>query len=700
MQDGGRSVAFQSTHHVSQPPTGEWRLALARSAPTLVIEIFLKVLILASLGVFLVSVFWGPTRTGALAGMNLLVDLLLFYRVRRGDTRGVAFALALSLWALSSYACWRGYGTHDVGMVVLGLLMMVVALLRPRWQAGLLVGLALAVVWAMGWAEIHGRSRHLLAQVTDYDDIVILSILFVASAAIMRVVVARLSQSLATAHASDRNYKEIFNATHDALFVLNADTGAVLHANAAAKRLVGGSVPNLAGVVFCEVIAAAKDDLTQWLEECRRGAAVTSDRLLTQHERPALWVEMSLRPATIDGQPRILASLRDVHARHRLEEELRQADKLRALGHLAGGVAHDFNNQLTGILASAELLRLEGQRNRPMNPAFVEAIIKCALRSAELTKQLLAFARKARPRREEVDVAALVNDVVNLLQRGLDPHIKVLADPPSQPMLAAADPSLLHSALLNLGINAKESMTGGGELRFALNLVDLPATRAEPLELSPGPYLEIQVRDTGTGMDAATKAQIFDPFFTTKETVTGMGLAAAYGTVRGHGGALTVQSELGKGSTFFVYLPPAPPATQSKSESRLPALVPSQQNLMVWVVDDEPEVALTTLHMLQALGHQTRVFCSSKEASAAFLIDPSGMALCVLDRVMPDQSGDQLLGCFRAQRPALPAVLVSGYSQEQGPAGHPQTILLQKPFGPADLQAAIEQLMPEQLADR
>ncbi|MDX2023419.1 MAG: ATP-binding protein [Deltaproteobacteria bacterium] len=668
--------------------------ALVRTAPGLVLELFLKVLILTSLGVLLVALCWGPPRTAILAGGHLLMDLLLFYRVRRGHTKGAAFGLCLSLWAVASYAAWQGHGTHDAAMVVLGVLMMAAGLLRVRWQSTSILLLTLGAVWAMGWAEMNGHSRTVLAKITGYDDVLILSILFTATWTLMHFLISRLAHSAALAQANDQNYQEIFDATRDALFVLHPSTAEVLNVNAAVGCLMGQPKAQLLGASFADVVNVAKEQMQAWLNECAGGGSVSQDRLLDRGGLPSVWIEINLRGTTLDGHPRVLAVLHDVHARHRLDEELRQADKLRALGHLAGGVAHDFNNQLTGILANAELLRLEHQNHRAMNPAFVDAIIKCAMRSADLTKQLLAFARKARPRREDVDVVALVKDVVGMLQRGLDPRVSVRMELPAGVLSVAADPSLLHNALLNLGINAKEAMPQGGELRFSVGTVSVDSTTASVLQIGAGDCLLIQVKDTGTGMDEATKAQIFDPFFTTKDTGTGMGLAAAYGTVRSHGGALCVQSDPGQGSTFMMYLPLASPLVPSPSETSLPVVWPRHARLTVWVVDDEPDVARTTEHMLKALGHATRGFTNAEAALAAFAVEHAHVSLFILDRVMPERSGDDLLTLLRQRVPQLPAVMVSGYSEDQGPShvATLNTVFVQKPFGPADLAMAIERL--------
>ncbi len=665
----------------------------AADVPALVLDVFLGVLIVASLAIAVTALWIGPRRIFYAASCHALIDLCVLWRLRRGPFENGPLVVAIALWAVVSYAAFLGRGTSDIGMVVLGILMMVAALLRATWQRWLMMLLTLAVIWAMGVGEITGRYHHRLSHLTYWDDLIILSIIFAASAALMRTMVRRLAESLLVANASLHNYKEIFNATNEAIVVLDGQNGYVLDANQAALAMLaeGTGGRDLIGQSVAQPMGLSASELQTWLAQCARGETLAEERPLAMGQAKAFWCELSLRSAVIDGQQRVLAVVRDVDARHRLQEELRQADKLRALGHLAGGVAHDFNNQLTGILANAELIKLEVQSRRPVSELFVDAIIKCALRSADLTRQLLAFARKARPKREEVDVQGLVNDVTEMLKRGLHPGVAVHVQASAKNLLTAGDPSLLHNALLNLGINGQEAMPKGGRLSFETSLVSLAEPQAKALDLNPGAYVLVRVQDTGMGMDESVRAQIFDPFFTTKDAGTGMGLAAAYGTVRSHGGALTVASELRQGSTFSVYLPAASALTRSKSETGLPAFPQAATKLQVMVVDDEPDVAQTTAHMLAAVGHHPHVYNCPHAALQAYVQAPLAFDLAVIDRIMPEVSGDQLLLQLRSHKANLPSVIISGYSDLDVPlkTGSGKTVFLPKPFGPHDLNGAI-----------
>src|SRR5512138_640010 len=250
----------------------------------------------------------------------------------------------------------------------------------------------------------------------------------------------------------------------------------------------------------------------------------------------------------------------DVTERRRMEERLRQAEKLQGIGRLAGGVAHDFNNQLTGILANADFLVGALGGAAELRTA-AEEIRAGAQRSARLTRQLLAFARKGNVVAIPVDVHEAIADVITLLRRSIDKRIAISTDLRAVPSVVIGDPTQLHNALLNLALNARDAMPEGGTLRFATRRVDPPPERRAGLHapLPPGPLVELSVSDDGAGMDAETLAHVFEPFFTTKPAGegTGLGLASVYGTIESHGGAITVASAPGRGTTFTMWLPRA-----------------------------------------------------------------------------------------------------------------------------------------------
>jgi signal transduction histidine kinase len=430
-----------------------------------ILDLFLRVIAGMSLLVAATAAVLGPLRTVVAAAANAALNLFLLWRLRRGHSTGVAFLSSLALLVVSLHAIARGSGIHDVGMVVVAVLMMLSALLERRWQALVIILGAGAGVWLVGTAEVQGWFPFDDDVPPGWDDVVVVTILLLAAAILMRAVVA------------------------------------------------------------------------------------------------------GVRTGLIELQ-------RSQERRRRLEEDLRHAERLRALGELVGGVAHDFNNQLTGVLGGVELLR----RELPGNPTlikYVDDIGAAAERAADLTRQLLATARRAEPRRQKVDLAALAEDVITLLRRTLPGNIRVLAEQGPGSFSTIGDPSLLHSALLNLGVNARDAMPAGGSVTFRLERRSVAPDEASSLDLRPGPHLELSVSDTGTGMDGETLSRIFDPFFTTKKGGTGLGLAAAYGTLRAHGGALTATSTPSRGSCFRLLLPALDPGQAEAADPPARLVAPS-----------------------------------------------------------------------------------------------------------------------------
>ena len=253
----------------------------------------------------------------------------------------------------------------------------------------------------------------------------------------------------------------------------------------------------------------------------------------------------------------MIGAMMDITQRKQLEEELRQAQKMEAVGRLAGGVAHDFNNLLTIITGRTHLVLGKLKADDPVRRS-VEVIQKTADRAAGLTRQLLAFSRKQVLQRSVLDLNAMVADVSTMLRRLIGEDVDLLVTPGPSAGRVNADRAQLEQALMNLAVNARDAMPGGGTLGLETDHVRLgPAPPDRPDALPPGPYAVLRVMDTGTGMDAATQARIFEPFFTTKEPGkgTGLGLSMVHGIVRQHGGAIHVRSVMGGGTTFEIYLP-------------------------------------------------------------------------------------------------------------------------------------------------
>ena len=375
------------------------------------------------------------------------------------------------------------------------------------------------------------------------------------------------------------------------------------------------------------------------------------------------------------------------------ERNLLQAQKMETVGRLAGGVAHDFNNQLTAILSSSEHLveTLGGD-----DVAVVGRIRDAALRSARLVRQLLAFARKEPSRRVPVDLHRTVDEVVALLSHSVDKRIQLHTRLEAEPSLVRGDPDRLHTALLNLALNARDAIPGGGAITFATRRVELDATAcaALPFDVSPGPHLELRVIDTGVGLSEAARAHLFEPFFTTKGagTGSGLGLAEVYGTVQAHQGAITVESAANRGTAFAVLLPAAEGDRPEADRELPPGRPPSRRPLRVLIADDERNVRFSLGLLLRTGGHEVIECANGEEAVRAHQADAARIDVVILDMVMPDMSGKEVLAKIREVAPAVPVIVSSGFSagSELEGAGRGSAVFhLAKPYTAEQLERAL-----------
>jgi signal transduction histidine kinase/ActR/RegA family two-component response regulator len=381
------------------------------------------------------------------------------------------------------------------------------------------------------------------------------------------------------------------------------------------------------------------------------------------------------------------------------ERNLLQAQKMETVGRLAGGVAHDFNNQLTAILSNAEHLgdALDGREEA----GVAHAIRDAALRSARLVKQLLAFARKGPSRLVAVDVHRTIEEVVTLLSHSIDKRIVVGARLEASPSAVRADADRLHTALVNLALNARDAMPDGGTLTFETRRVELDAARcaALPFDLSPGSYLELRVIDTGVGIPEPARAHLFEPFFTTKGVGkgSGLGLAEVYGTMRSHHGAVTVETAAGRGTTFALLFPAAPAlavevAAAGARKDGARAEAPSQRRLRVLLADDERNVRLSLGLLLRTSGHEVVECEGGEHAVATYRQNPQRIDVVILDMMMPDLSGRDVFSRLRSARPDVPVIVSSGFSAGSdldALRGEPGVFYLAKPYTTDQLDCAL-----------
>ncbi len=379
----------------------------------------------------------------------------------------------------------------------------------------------------------------------------------------------------------------------------------------------------------------------------------------------------------------------DVTTRKEADAQLAQAQKMDAIGQLTGGVAHDFNNLLTPIVGSLDMVRRR-HKDDERTQRMVGGALQAAERAATLTQRLLAFARRQALQPKAVDIAALIDGLADLIRRSLGPTIKVVMEVPTGLPTARVDPNQLELALLNLAINARDAMPGGGQLRITVAGATVEERNATGL--SAGRYLRIQASDTGIGMDKATLARATEPFFSTKGVGkgTGLGLSMIHGLAAQSGGTLTLASEPGRGTTVELWLPATGEEPEAVTDHRSEP-VPARRAAKVLLVDDEDIVRAATADMLRDIGYDVIEASSGSQALAA-LRGGVDVDLLVTDYLMPGMTGAALITELRSSGHTLPVLLITGYAATGAdvPTNVPR---LAKPFRQVDLSARVDELL-------
>jgi PAS domain S-box-containing protein len=393
----------------------------------------------------------------------------------------------------------------------------------------------------------------------------------------------------------------------------------------------------------------------------------------------------------------------DITERKRLEEELLQSQKMDSLGRLAGGVAHDFNNLLTVIRGYADVLSRELSEGDPRF-SEVREIRRAADRATALTRQLLALSRRQVLVPREVDLNSLVQEMEQMLLRVIGENFSIVTLRGPDVGLVRADPGQLEQVLLNLAVNARDAMPGGGTLTIDTSRMILPAGRDEPATrgVPPGDYTVLRVADTGIGMDRETMAKIFEPFFTTKPLGegTGLGLSTVYGIVQQSSGSITVESELGAGTTFRIFLPRLAEGAVAPTDTPAAGILrPARRRRnTVLLVEDDDGVRQLTRRILEDFGFGILEARNGSEALAQLDAGSPRIDVVVSDVVMPGMGGRELVGRLRLRRPDLPVLFLSGYTGDEVSdevRGQLHQAFLQKPFSPDALAAALEELLAE-----
>jgi len=383
--------------------------------------------------------------------------------------------------------------------------------------------------------------------------------------------------------------------------------------------------------------------------------------------------------------------------RSRLEQQFRQAQKMEAVGRLAGGVAHDFNNLLTVITGYAELLLARGE-TEPARRTALEEIQRAAERGGALTHQLLAFSRGQPFTPRMVQLNTLLVRMEKMLSRLIGEDVELITVAGAEPATIRTDPGQLEQVVMNVVVNARDAMPGGGKLIIETATAQVDQTYAGPnVDLKPGSYVVLSISDTGMGMDADTQVHLFEPFFTTKGPGkgTGLGLATAYGIVKQSGGAISVYSEPGRGTTVKIYLPSAEAKAAAEGTAQTPAAA-LRGSETILVLEDEARVRKLVCEVLAGRGYQVLEAVRGEEAIRMAAEHHGSVHLLLTDVVMPEMSGPQVLEQIRARHPNMKVLFMSGYTDEAMvhhgilDSGAP---FLQKPFLPDALARKVREVL-------
>jgi PAS domain S-box-containing protein len=513
---------------------------------------------------------------------------------------------------------------------------------------------------------------------------------------------AALEQRNRALHESELRYRQLVDLSPDAIIVHR--NGIIVFANAVAAALFGATDASaLYDVKLLDVIHPDDRESTRR----RMNEVTTQQRALPLAEirftrlddgRPVL-VEVTGAPVLFDGEQAIQTLARDISGRRFLEEQLRQSQKMEAVGRLAGGIAHDFNNILTVISSYAELMLAATPPDDPQR-AGMDEIRRAAASAARLTRQMLAFSRKQvlAPRRVLLDEAII--GLTGMLQRMIGENVVVSADVRAAVPPIWADIGQLEQVLLNLAVNARDAMPDGGALRIETGMTILHGgTVCHDGEVMPsGNYVTLAVRDTGTGMSADVRARIFEPFFTTKAPGqgTGLGLATVYGIVKQSGGFIMVDSTPGEGSTFTLYFPPYAGEQPAAMETTGEWSIGAARSATVLLVEDDAVVRRVLRRMLEGAGHTVLDAASAADAIRVFAEQAGAFDLVITDMMMRGQTGAELVRDLRQRAPELRAIVLSGYSEElaAGDWQLPQNVLfLQKPISSTQLIRHVSELL-------
>ncbi len=495
---------------------------------------------------------------------------------------------------------------------------------------------------------------------------------------------------------SEENLRITLHSIGDGVIVTDRN-GFVTIMNPVAENLTGWSAQSARGLIISDILKVKNSETGKAIsysadrfEKYESKTKLIRNKILvsTDGTEKTIYESASLIKDKNNGSFGAVIVIRDITEYQKLEDELRQSQKLESIGQLAGGIAHDFNNMLGAIMGSAELLLIHLNKDDVLRN-YGETILNASEKAAELTHKLLAFSRKGKIKNEPVDVHKSIDNVITLLQRSIDRRIEIVFSKKAEQSIVMGDNTLIENAVLNIGINSRDAMTEGGIIRIITDNVFLDAKFCEisPFKISPGNYIEIKILDNGSGIPKDIQNNIFEPFFTTKEQGkgTGLGLSAVYGTVKEHSGMIKLESEVGEGTAFLILLPVVDDEGERDVNDERYTY---KGEGVVLIVDDEKLIRESVSSLLKNMCYDVLTAENGKEGVDLFINNRESISLVILDMIMPKMGGRETFLQLREINPSLTIILSSGYARdktvqellEMGAAG-----FIQKPYRSSEL---------------
>jgi PAS domain S-box-containing protein len=491
---------------------------------------------------------------------------------------------------------------------------------------------------------------------------------------------------------SEALYRKVIEASFDGIDL--TEEGVVREANRGFAEMFGYSMDEVVGRPILDFVADESADMVR--QRIAEGLEGTYELVGKQKNGTKILLEATARTHNIGSRTGRLTALRDLTGKRQLEDQFRQAQKMEAVGRLAGGVAHDFNNLLTVISSCAELVLMDTAEGDPRQENLQE-IRKASQGAAGLTRQLLAFSRQQVIEPKLITIEEVVTTAEKMLQRLIGEDVELIAVLNKDRATVKIDPGQLDQVIMNLAVNARDAMPDGGTLTLETSSVELDEAYARThWPATPGRFAMLTVTDTGTGMTEQTRGRIFEPFFTTKEVGkgTGLGLATVYGIVKQSGGFICVYSELGYGTSFKIYLPRVDEAPTARQEETTTASLLGTETVLL--TEDAPALRSTARQILERYGYTV---IEAPSSAAALTLERSRVGpihLLLTDVVMPGMSGRELAERFTVQRPGVKVLYMSGYTDDavvRHGVLRPGIAYLQKPFTPDGLARKIREVL-------